>query len=242
MIFKACVTVVPRRQSLKDTSCSSLVLMAKWFEEFDWAFYAIRRMGFHPEKKFYHANCEVFRAYTPDLGTVLVKLAHDELSSHSLHLEDAVYRKLEGRVPLAKRIAFHESMPGDNAYGVAPIASIPELKLVEEMRSEIDYENSATFIRSYLEGDTLFHLQDPQEKTFVLLDELVRSMHKNSIARLDLSQPANVLVDASGQPYLFDFNACVCPGVAGTEWSRFVYKDLKDLEQLYEGDRAQKGF
>jgi hypothetical protein len=61
------------------------------------------------------------------------------------------------------------------------------------------------FARSFVEGHPLERGERVDDAFFPRLEELVSRIHERGVAFVDLQKCANVLVDASGRPWLVDF-------------------------------------
>ncbi len=95
--------------------------------------------------------------------------------------------------PLAALLARHEAEVGERLAG---IPGIPRVVARPDPR---------TFLREWVPGCTVRETARIPDGFFAALEALLLAVHARGVAYVDLAKEENVLVDASGRPWLIDF-------------------------------------
>jgi len=115
--------------------------------------------------------------------------------------------------------------------------SVPRLGIIRAISelnsSEFSPSHYTLLLKKYVEGEVMKRGKKITNlKDQVMLENAVKSMHKNGVVSFDL-HPGNILISTSGTPYLFDFGLCLFSDrMTSTCRDMHESEDLKDLEKL----------
>jgi RIO-like serine/threonine protein kinase len=121
--------------------------------------------------------------------------------SSAVHKVSAIVLPPGLRLPRASRgLARREA---DHLERLSAIRGVPRL---------LSRPAPDALLRQWIEGSTLRMLEQVPDATFPALRELLGAIHACGVAYADLAKEENVVVDASGLPWLVDFQISVRRG------------------------------
>jgi serine/threonine protein kinase len=145
-----------------------------------------------------------------------------------------------GRIPGSRAVAHllmrRERRALERLSGVASVAELVDLPEY----SAAPGENGShpvprdVLLRSWLEGEPLYAVQELPEDFFERLEDLVQELHDRGVCHNDLHKEPNVLVRPDGRPALVDFQLASCHRTRGRKFRTRATEDLRHVAKHRE--------
>ena len=153
-----------------------------------------------------------------------MKISNDKWAERHIKRENYALKRLEDIKHVSKKIKFYGFLELNS------ILSYSQKKFIEKKSFEF-----CVLIKEFIPNE---HNPKLNNKSRKILENTIREIHKQKLARLDLNQwpdYENFVVDAKGEPYIIDLGCLVKKEeVSNSKFQKHIQKDLRDLETIFK--------